>query len=449
MKHLLWPLILLTGFTLHSCSQKSLHPFDSSPGLSNDWINKHVQPIELNQADFSDLQFLKDEIGERRIVALGEQTHQDGKTFELRARIIEFLMEEMDFDVVLFEAGMFDVNVAQRITQESGQISDLTPSLYGFWRNAVQHEALFAYWQQRLDAGQPLEFAGFDCKLTSPYGRSQGYYSSQLQALLEQADGDVLTQPEAQEYFAIWTDIEAEMAAGGISSISYRMKEDEKHRLRELSEWIQAQVSPLSAEWAQMVRTVDESVILYSEVTLTRAVFNQQFIIDHVNNPRDELMAENLRFLVQERFADRKIILIGATYHFIRNNDLLIAHPESKVAIEQSTIMGDLVYPDVGEEMYIIGFTAGGGYYGEVEIGKEGQAVPPPVVNSLEAELLDEPFAQAFVPLRAASDAPEFWDYGPHLNLFYYDLGIASKQWPEVLDAVIYLRDMEPVFMRP
>ena len=88
-------------------------------------------------------------------MALGEQTHGDGKTFELRARVIEYLMSEMDFDVVLFEAGMFDLYHGNELMQNSNQVSDGTKGLFWFWRDAVQHEDLFDYWQGRMDAGLP------------------------------------------------------------------------------------------------------------------------------------------------------------------------------------------------------------------------------------------------------------------------------------------------------
>ncbi|HEY9703919.1 MAG TPA: erythromycin esterase family protein [Allocoleopsis sp.] len=55
--------------------------------------------------DFSDLQFLKSEIGDKRIVWLGESSHNIKEIAELKFRIIRFLNKEMGFKTVVFESG--------------------------------------------------------------------------------------------------------------------------------------------------------------------------------------------------------------------------------------------------------------------------------------------------------------------------------------------------------
>ena len=67
-----------------------------SPQLSNLWLSNNAQVINAELPGKEDLQLLKNEIGDKRIVFLGEATHEDGATFEVRTKIVEFLMEEMD-----------------------------------------------------------------------------------------------------------------------------------------------------------------------------------------------------------------------------------------------------------------------------------------------------------------------------------------------------------------
>jgi erythromycin esterase-like protein len=261
-------------------------------------------------------------------------------------------------------------------------------------------------------------------------------------------NSELLTHPSAVEYFSIWSEIEQDMAKGGIFSINFDMEEGEKHTLLKLGTWVHDQVQKHNPEWAQMIKTVNESVVLYSDVSIYNAIFNQSLIVDHVNNVRDEYMAENLLFLLEEKYADKKVILFGATYHFLRNNSALIHQPESQVPIEKSTIAVDIIYPQLKDDLYVIGFTSGSGYYGNVDVGEQGDEVPTPVENSLEAQLLKTDLDNVFISLRHTKSAPEFWEFGPHLNLFYYDIGYASKQWNNVLDALVYIRDMEPIYER-
>lgn len=86
MKHL----VLITAL-LASIAPQAL--FAQSAPLSDEWLSKNAQVINTDLPGKEDLQLLKNEIGDKRIVFLGEATHFDGATFEVRTKIVEFLME--------------------------------------------------------------------------------------------------------------------------------------------------------------------------------------------------------------------------------------------------------------------------------------------------------------------------------------------------------------------
>ena len=72
-----------------------------------EWLRVNVDPIrsvDPSDTDFSDLAPLKSAIGDSRIVMLGEQTHGDGTTFLAKTRLIQFLHQEMGFDVIAFRS---------------------------------------------------------------------------------------------------------------------------------------------------------------------------------------------------------------------------------------------------------------------------------------------------------------------------------------------------------
>jgi erythromycin esterase len=79
------------------------------------YLKKHAVPvrsIEAKDADFADLEPLRQMIGGRRIVMLGECSHGDGATFAAKVRLIKFLHQRMGFDVFAFESGLYDTHKA-------------------------------------------------------------------------------------------------------------------------------------------------------------------------------------------------------------------------------------------------------------------------------------------------------------------------------------------------
>ncbi|MDR1202091.1 MAG: hypothetical protein LBL58_10775 [Tannerellaceae bacterium] len=93
--------------------------------------------------DSNDLSFLKDKLYNKRIVLLGEQTHFDGTTLQVKKQIIKYLHKYLGYNVVLYEAGLYD-----------------------FWWNNSDCRDLWEYYQQYQKSDSPLFLGGFDIQLT-------------------------------------------------------------------------------------------------------------------------------------------------------------------------------------------------------------------------------------------------------------------------------------------
>ena len=85
----------------------------NSQGQQSENILKYFSPqtitsINSINEDFKDLQFLKETLENNRIVLLGEQSHGEGATFEAKVRLIKFLHQELNYEIVSFESGLYD-----------------------------------------------------------------------------------------------------------------------------------------------------------------------------------------------------------------------------------------------------------------------------------------------------------------------------------------------------
>ena len=113
---------------------------------SFDFAIHPVKSASIGATDLSDLNFLKEVLKDKRIVLLGEQTHGDGATFEAKVRLIKFLHQQLGFEVLAFESGLYD-NYAmyQHVTETNYESSPLKESVFRIWSDAHEFEPLLRY----------------------------------------------------------------------------------------------------------------------------------------------------------------------------------------------------------------------------------------------------------------------------------------------------------------
>ncbi len=101
--------ISLIFVLLTSCNQKS------TEDQVTEWISDHAIQISTVEAGngFKDLLPLGKIVGDARIVSLGEPTHGNREVFQLKHRLIEYLVTEKGFHIFALECPFgeaFDVN---------------------------------------------------------------------------------------------------------------------------------------------------------------------------------------------------------------------------------------------------------------------------------------------------------------------------------------------------
>jgi erythromycin esterase len=413
-------------------------PYDARPEpphetVEADWLKANAHPIRTLSAadrDFSDLQPLKAAIGSSRVVLLGEQSHGDGTTFLAKARLIAFLHQEMGFDVLAWESGLWDMRqVWQHVQAGEGVLSASRRGVFGIWTGSQEVLPTLDYVQETVGTAHPLELAGVDNQLTgtlardslhllmerfarrigSPVADDPGWpaAAATLHHLAETGDFDVKPPPADQArllHLLAAHRADAAAKAGGDRDALF---------------------------WAQSL----ESIATLAQMMWATAPGQ---ILPEDNNPRDAQMAKNLVWLANVWYPGRKIIVWAASAHIAREVGHLASvggsHPYQ---FGWSVHMGAEAYPFLGAQMYAIGFTASRGEFGPFTMLPG--LVPPVRAGSLEARFEEAGLVNAFLDFRSLPAGGE-WLRSVYARPFgYFDM---TGDWTRVLDGMVYTRDM-------
>ena len=399
------------------------------------WLEEHtdeLDSIDLDDNEFEDLEPFGKAVGDARIVMLGEQTHGDGTTFRAKARLVRFLHEEMGFDVLAFESGLYDMRkVWERIRAGKDARKAVRHGLFRPWSFSRQVQPLIDYVGERAQSRRPLELAGFDCQFTSD---RRGPLFDDLNAFLAAQGIDTASVGDWPRFCAVLDKI-----ADQSTHSQWKPSQGERDLVLSMIGALAGRIASAQGAEAAFWRQLFKS---------TKAQTDLRFAADPENsdNMRDAAMADNLIWLAREAFPRRKIIVWAATSHNIRNPHLIeIGNPELSYATR--TTMGHLVWQAFGDAVYNVGFTA---YEGSVGWANNDLGwfpsgpitLRPPSPDSLEGLWGETRHDNALLDLRRLPAGGD-WLRAP---LVSQPQGYAPElaDWSQVLDAMVFTRTMRP-----
>ncbi|MBS0196696.1 MAG: erythromycin esterase family protein [Planctomycetes bacterium] len=160
----------LTFLSLVACiPMGGCDPVPDTPATA--WVKRRAIPFATSQAGhgLEDLHPLKAVIGDARIVALGEPTHGTREAFQMKHRLLEYLVEELGFSVFSIEANMPEAYALNAyVTEGKGDPKKLIAGMY-FWTWNTQEVLAMVEWMRDWnqkhppESGKPrLQFTGFD-----------------------------------------------------------------------------------------------------------------------------------------------------------------------------------------------------------------------------------------------------------------------------------------------
>ena len=135
------------------------------PEAARVWLDANVEPFDGSHLSLphDDLEFLRDLVGDARVVALGENTHGARDFFEMKARILRFLVEEMGFNTFAIEAAWAEARRLDHYVRTGEGDSAMALSGLYFWTWATESVLEMIEWmREHNEAGGDVGFHGVD-----------------------------------------------------------------------------------------------------------------------------------------------------------------------------------------------------------------------------------------------------------------------------------------------
>ncbi len=256
--------------------------------------------VEFKNLDkIDEVESLKEILSNARIVLLGEQTHGEGATFDAKVKLIKFLHQEMGFEILAFESGLYSNYKANEISRSKNDTSPFNESVFTIWSDTKHFEELMKYFDDVSDSEHPLQIAGFDFQESNLF---REYFFQDITKVFQR--NNIHLEDSTIE-------ILRETFFGDVDYISNNANDSIR---------FYSAVNTINAGFNKLFQNDELSRILQQAFNsylagIAWAVDMDQNRDYKVQNPRDQQMAENLIFL-SDLYRDKKIIGWGASYHF-------------------------------------------------------------------------------------------------------------------------------------
>lgn len=390
--------------------------------LNENWIRNNFKDLAVPDSSNSSLLNLESiggAIKGAQVVMLGEQDHGDGAAFIVKTKLVKYLVEQHGFEVLAFEGSFYDLTMIESHYQTNNKIKTklIKENLHGIWSKSEQMVDLFNY----MEDSKTLKVAGFDSRQSFKYSKSR--FISDMDSVLKSISYPGILQNDYNEFKRITSALLHE-------EYSHRPSMEEKRlfysQLESIKEYFEKQQEPHLAFWLQEMKNLKgNSLSVWADAK------NQHESVVL----RDTQMADNLLWLINEKYKGRKIIVWAANYHIAKN---LSKIPKQKYFDPSlKTTMGDLVYKQMKDKVYILGVVTGAGKYTDFVYKSEHREIKL-AAGSIEELLLKTNCSFGFLPFKSTGD-----NQGQFLmsGVSHYPF---KGNWNEVFDGILFIRNMTP-----
>lgn len=397
--------------------------------LNKEFLKENVKIIESIQPSYQndvDLSFFNEELSNVNIVMLGEQAHGDGSTFLAKTRLIKYFHEKLDFNVLVFESGLFDMYRVWNMIQEGADsLSVFDYGVFPVWTNSKQVQSLFQYILDQSKTSHPLIVAGFDMQITGTAIKSAMRWD-ELKAYL--SENIQFKENDFPNFVNVFTNPQI------LFSPTFTMEQFDtvQYEAEKIKQEILKSDASLSGKiYARYIDNYIKTLTLYKKADMRNPLNTP-----HIFNIRDKEMAENFQFVKDEMYKNEKCIVWGANSHLGYGRGFLDRFEGREPSAKGMIPMGQYLKIDYQEKLYTIAFTSAEGSIGSLR----GQIRELPKAHplSFENKMLELGSEYAFLSLK--NKALQTLRFPTRI----YGHAEMSGIWAQMADGIFFIKTMMP-----
>jgi erythromycin esterase len=321
-----------------------------------------IQPVPPDAPDRFDK--IADALDGQRVVLLGESSHGVADFYERKAALVRYLHEEHDYDVLVFESGLADVALQYDRAERTDAKTLIREALLYDTERLVP---LMDYIKASKTTDDPLHLAGIDLQST-------GYAGAVGSLVNDSVDTRFLSTLRGRLWQCLF-----ENRLSDYNRLSRRFTANADTLLRILDR----DVPPDSRSYLEqaLVRNVRNARTFFSfkYETDRAAGFPQMQAL------RDSIMAENLFWLTNSVFPEKKVIVWAHNGHIMNDN------------FEERRDLGEYVHARMPDASYALGVVAHRGTAFEQHQDRDTIQFRHAGPDAMEARLAEPGFSEAFV----------------------------------------------------
>ena len=311
-------------------------------------------------------------IGDARIVALGENTRGTRDFFEMKTRVLRFLVEEMGFRTFAMQVNWPEARRVDRYVRTGqGDPDKLLAGLYHWWWNTESVLEVIEWMREHNAAGGDVGFAGFDMLFS-------GMPLHNLRLFLREVE------PVAADKVTVQLNCLGRFANGPDGWRSFPEYDDQS------SEYHAACGAALNETWDGFLLMRDKYEALVGEEDYEVALQNLRLAVQYHlwtadERGRGESMAENVEWIRRRSGPQHRILLWADNYH----------------ASTEPGGMGAHLREAFGDEFLTVGCSHERGRF----VGVYRSETPNPGFAAFD---LDAPIAGSFEHYLSSASYPQF-----------------------------------------